>query len=102
RCGDYHQLAHFPTRRSSDLSAPSAGEILHPVRQLSHLCARTLRQIFPRGCTTVPRLCTGWANPPQNRPGQVLQNQNHSTAAPGGDRKSTRLNSSHVKTTYAV
>src|SRR5690606_39611747 len=42
------------------------------------------------------------AEPERVQRGQVRRARVHRVAAPGEDRKSTRLNSSHVKISYAV
>src|SRR5690606_41035033 len=86
-------LHSFPTRRSSDLCAPSASPqpdqtmtgatLLHPLRGSAPECAP--RRDFP-GC----------ARPVS--PGNFSTVKNHAFR----DRKSTRLNSSHVKISYAV
>src|SRR5690606_41297210 len=77
--GDHRDLHSFPTRRSSDLGgdgAQCAGCALAAAGRLGE-------------CSSGPRL------PSATRRGA-------SAAAAGGDRKSTRLNSSHVKISYAV
>src|SRR5690606_40402271 len=91
-CSAHHRRLHsFPTRRSSDLRAKAS---------------RTAPLIRPRSGTAYPWLrahcrtsavleavgpllceCAGLAN---------------MTGTEGKDRKSTRLNSSHVKISYAV
>src|SRR5690606_39699873 len=73
----------FPTRRSSDLSATSTGGPAGRSRTPPGVAARQ-----PRGpCVTT----TSRVRPPTRA---------RATSAP--DRKSTRLNSSHVKISYAV
>src|SRR5690606_41665279 len=93
---------HFPTRRSSDLAAPARLEL--PVR--GHVMAAVAC-----GWLSAAGLCLtylgigglvdavtgggaiGWRPPALMAAGIVL--------AVAGDRKSTRLNSSHVKISYA-
>src|SRR5690606_41684920 len=78
--GSYRYLPSFPTRRSSDLSAARCG------------CGR--RTTWPRRRPT----CSGpttWRS--ASRTPEVPARRR-----PPRDRKSTRLNSSHVKISYAV
>src|SRR5690606_41816862 len=73
---DHQDLHSFPTRRSSDL----LGEIVRGV-----LIAEVPQTVEPNAGSEAPtQLGLG------------------PTVAPRGDRKSTRLNSSHVKISYAV
>src|SRR5690606_40426467 len=76
---DHRDLHSFPTRRSSDLGGtrrpPSAGS---------------------GGRSGGPRHGAGSARPAPSAPGHAGERQ------VGPDRKSTRLNSSHVKISYAV
>src|SRR5690606_41788726 len=71
---DRRTLHSFPTRRSSDLHRP-----------------RPHRPTHPRPTTRIHQ------HPPQ--PGRLRTRHRH---PPPQDRKSTRLNSSHVKISYAV
>src|SRR5690606_41385128 len=95
----HRYLPSFPTRRSSDLSAghtdqPGANHGHRPVSESGktgpfkkHLPAD---QISRTVC-------------PVSRAGRsVQQATGPGPAATGGDRKSTRLNSSHVKISYAA
>src|SRR5207302_2518187 len=93
-CAHPRYLHSFPTRRSSDLlsdSCASRGEYdidLEPDeldRDLSHAFGASLRPaILDRDIATLD-------------PAEFTQSLHKS-----GDRKSTRLNSSHVKISYAV
>src|SRR5690606_39716864 len=77
-CNPPH-LHSFPTRRSSDLQRTAQGRLVRRSQTLSR----------------------GGARPdPQRRSGQ-RGHPRHTELVPG-DRKSTRLNSSHVKISYAV
>src|SRR5690606_41417827 len=85
-------LHSFPTRRSSDLAqGPAPGSATG-----SHAVARQ------RSCCAAPAPGTRPASP-----GGGGSRPDGSSAGPGSrppppDRKSTRLNSSHVKISYAV
>src|SRR5690606_41525701 len=91
---DFVALHSFPTRRSSDLSLPSVGKsILRniPVAVIrpngfgpSYSISPATTVLWPRG------LIPGW---------NIAIGYRHCFVA---DRKSTRLNSSHVKISYAV
>src|SRR5690606_41337986 len=86
---DLHVRSSFPTRRSSDL----AGEVL----------GQLAREPAPAGDEALRPLL-------RHAPAQVIPALLAALAAEGGserprvreDRKSTRLNSSHVKISYAV
>src|SRR5206468_10635859 len=94
-----HRALHsFPTRRSSDLSLPRIvvpqEVILKPAQQqaqkvLSDTVGALLEAQF--SIRTFVK-----AAPPPPAPAAKK------TAKPGGDRKSTRLNSSHDQISYAV
>src|SRR5690606_41197594 len=87
-------LLSFPTRRSSDLVA-GFRDILARFRARRGRCPAALRSgSFGRGARTLGRavLSTG---------GSVGFGPARSESY-GKDRKSTRLNSSHVKISYAV
>src|SRR5690625_6066344 len=77
----YHQELHsFPTRRSSDLSSPQSF-IIRMGNKNGHFWSRIFLKFFHYLC----------------HPG------NYNLSYPSsGDRKSTRLNSSHVAISYAV
>src|SRR5690606_41195605 len=95
-------LPAFPTRRSSDLDAgfvaalktaatvgAAIGAVLHlPIDPLGRLPSRT-RMAWLGAGTVSPLFCRG-----------LLVDGNHARGGRGGDRKSTRLNSSHVKISY--
>src|SRR5690606_39725314 len=84
--GDHRDLHSFPTRRSSDLIAG-----------WMNTASRTLATGHPRPNGPMFYRCRTHLNPsPSGRP-RVMPN-----ISPLGDRKSTRLNSSHVKISYAV
>src|SRR5690606_41989158 len=80
---DLPDLHSFPTRRSSDLRAHQCGTADHPQRAdlRQQTCGANLRR----------QRRPGTAAPPSRGRRPLL-----------GDRKSTRLNSSHVKISYAV
>src|SRR5690606_40601034 len=94
------ELSAFPTRRSSDLE--NVG--------LNHLYC-TPNKLWEYPAAGVPILCsplvemtkivqqydTGWLLPEPAQPNTISQIINGLSA----DRKSTRLNSSHVKISYA-
>src|SRR5690606_41664835 len=92
----YHRHLHsFPTRRSSDLhyaqSKGSRVRILFPmITTLEEL--RRLRAILRRASRQLAEQKKPYADVPM---GMMLE-------VPAADRKSTRLNSSHVKISYAV
>src|SRR5699024_12460269 len=79
----------FPTRRSSDLQQHQ-----HPSSGLSHSC-----DLFS-GSITVSVSGRGGAHTTFDRSSSCSDNCYCTTS--GADRKSTRLNSSHVSTSYAV
>src|SRR5205814_6567280 len=98
RTADIRDLHSFPTRRSSDLSFPKRWRIgamrygtsntgftkLHSAKRLSPLTTVDARY---QGC---PSHCC-WTPPISSR-----------TKTSNTDRKSTRLNSSHLGISYAV
>src|SRR5207249_12258365 len=79
----------FPTRRSSDLCLP-------PARM--HFCVSATRGGLQCGFTWPRKIGTNWFMPAlvNNRFGASGNSDDD------GDRKSTRLNSSHVSISYAV
>src|SRR5207249_8208349 len=92
----YRSYRHsFPTRRSSDLSTVKAGSILgRALNQGSNQLAGRIQQVAPAQVQ---------AHGSQGSR-QLSAQANSGTVPTGapGDRKSTRLNSSHVSTSYAV
>src|SRR5699024_12564335 len=84
---DHPVLHSFPTRRSSDLQSRDRNSF--PLTLLRLAGFRGARTLAKTGALRQRRLAvssTGRASPP----------------LPPGDRKSTRLNSSHVSISYAV
>src|SRR5690606_39781747 len=85
----------FPTRRSSDLELGERAAVPHRGRHLDHIATGAERR---SGCIQ------------QNRPHVIARSRLRRRIPPsqrevrveGVDRKSTRLNSSHVKISYAV
>src|SRR5690606_40164394 len=92
--GVHRALPSFPTRRSSDLHAERAPPAVGPVRlgQLVRTAAEP-GQVLPAGGS--PAGVQDRLGVPEPGPSE------HGRVRPQ-DRKSTRLNSSHVKTSYAV
>src|SRR5690606_40284656 len=94
-CADHRDLHSFPTRRSSDLakmalamlSAMSVAELKMHVEQESE---SALTRIPGIGKKTAQRLLI------------ELKDKLKNIEVDSRDRKSTRLNSSHVKISYAV
>src|SRR5207302_10986910 len=91
---DLRHLHSFPTRRSSDLFASSVrsrDSVALCSQSGSHLCA-----LFSTSSATADRGRV-WRPPRGSNidPDELVQFRL-------GDRKSTRLNSSHVKISYAV
>src|SRR5690606_41592324 len=86
-CGGHRDLLSFPTRRSSDLDARTG----QPGAQLA---------VVPDGqhASTLG----AWRGRAEVDGSVVLRDDLGADAPPGQDRKSTRLNSSHVKISYAV
>src|SRR5690606_41883274 len=98
----YYHVTHpdlhsFPTRRSSDLSARI--EPLSEAAWMTLLGTIDSTMSMPRGwvsmLATMSRLRSAFCI-------SSCAASVGSTPAPGRDRKSTRLNSSHVKISYAV
>src|SRR5690606_39645976 len=86
RCAAHRALHSFPTRRSSDL-APAGGNSAHRVYNSSCHIHLNFRRSFRECLREI------------GRPGRRIHGRRVALAA---DRKSTRLNSSHVKNSYAV
>src|SRR5690606_42152377 len=90
-------LPSFPTRRSSDLIDSTKGWMtsLARVPSLRNEARRRPATSMAREFTRSPRGVSRPNPPHKERRAEVLQ-------AAHEDRKSTRLNSSHVKISYAV
>src|SRR5690606_40826963 len=91
RSGRRGELLSFPTRRSSDLLHPLLAEVRPRHKVFDIACATTQRDavllVWPfLAKQPVPPILVGVINP----------------TSFALDRKSTRLNSSHVKISYAV
>src|SRR5207249_10989177 len=86
-------LPSFPTRRSSDLALHFDRDVLQVrclLRRQTH--GAKLRRVQPRNHFRLDRLAAD----------QLLQPRPNGPRRPHRDRKSTRLNSSHVSISYAV
>src|SRR5690606_41913760 len=95
---DLHRDLHsFPTRRSSDLSVPPACDDAYWLSGAGHpgRCCRCCHTRPP------PPSCRSSAHWPDWCRAQSWESD-RCCDAPDQDRKSTRLNSSHVKISYAV
>src|SRR5690606_40662259 len=92
-------LPSFPTRRSSDLSTPDGT----PVSGTGPAVSLTVIGVCGTPATfTITNTGTAMTQPHGY---YILSGLNQTVLATGGfqlDRKSTRLNSSHVKISYAV
>src|SRR5690349_24017054 len=92
-------LHSFPTRRSSDLTVGEVSDLRGPVWRASDLRHRLSRRLTTRerhrdeSAGPVGALHDRGASPSLDEP---------ALHGGGQDRKSTRLNSSHVETSYAV
>src|SRR5690606_41039948 len=93
--GRHRHLHSFPTRRSSDLflAAFKAEKGLQQVLGQADPLAQGTR--LPAQCQSLAQLAEKFAQGSHQMGLATLD-------APIGDRKSTRLNSSHVKISYAV
>src|SRR5439155_24528331 len=87
--GDQPDLRSFPTRRSSDLTTLRRVDLPEPFEPM----IPTMR---PRGSTRLTSR-SAHISSPENRPRGRPRTKRSLT-----DRKSTRLNSSHVAISYAV
>src|SRR5690606_41550766 len=83
-CGDHRDLPSFPTRRSSDLAG-----LIQDVKE--EVVIPGFRRLGPMGLEGEPLAAD-----------LDLRVEQAVRAGPVEDRKSTRLNSSHVKISYAV
>src|SRR5207253_8940591 len=90
--GDLRALHSFPTRRSSDLPALLKRPSTMIAAALAHIAERRSRLGF------AARTLRGLALPDEERYLTWTQD----LFRPAEDRKSTRLNSSHVAISYAV
>src|SRR5690606_42151912 len=90
----FARLASFPTRRSSDLSRDGLGERRIVVNKSIRMRTRNEDRSHKIGWSVFAHLCPAC---PKLRIRKGVGFQTKS-----GDRKSTRLNSSHVKISYAV
>src|SRR5699024_11812656 len=82
----YREFYSFPTRRSSDLAWPS-----HPELWAGDLLARARQEV----ANMVNAIAV-------HQPFYVVAYGEEAVASAKADRKSTRLNSSHVSLSYAV
>src|SRR5690606_40679783 len=95
---DRRALHSFPTRRSSDLNPEHERAVAKVCRDLGFSQVSVSHEVSPliklvgRGDTTV---VDAYLSP-------ILRRYVERVAQELGDRKSTRLNSSHVKISYAV
>src|SRR5690606_40616838 len=87
RRGDPRALHSFPTRRSSDLYDTDYAK--EPSERMLALLSANSAAIAPAPAVPEPLVAK-------------LPAETSVAAAPEADRKSTRLNSSHVKISYAV
>src|SRR5699024_12356789 len=89
------QLISCPTRRSSDLTRTGDATLISIPRNLQHVPfpkSNPLHKIYPKGFYCPQR---GVGN-------ECLMDAVWTEAGTNQDRKSTRLNSSHVSISYAV
>src|SRR5690606_41656255 len=93
--GDHRDLHSFPTRRSSDLERRSCRELFFLLPFLFSLLMQEVPMYRVHGMT-------GSGNCHKVRQILELTNQPYEWVEVDLDRKSTRLNSSHVKISYAV
>src|SRR5690606_40201838 len=99
---DHVLLRSFPTRRSSDLAVPLRGDLVGSVRHAGGTAASGKQQ-------SLEEFRIGERNPPDvqaSEEGRGVEPlgrlvPDHPHALEEIDRKSTRLNSSHVKISYA-
>src|SRR5690606_41727222 len=94
-------LHSLPPRRSSDLSRRISGArgVLYRIEHAADRSCKGLFRIGTESNGTLGALCTST----QTRRRHALWKASRRPLDPSGaDRKSTRLNSSHVKISYAV
>src|SRR5207253_9964462 len=88
----YRTLRSFPTRRSSDLQLRVRAAAVQPRERLRQVARSRAQEPLPQPAAAERR-----------RPGEDLaQDGPQAEHVAGRDRKSTRLNSSHVAISYAV
>src|SRR5690606_41643281 len=95
------RLPSRPARRSSDPELAAFARASAPLRRGSLVRFRPRLGDYTHSAT--PGMLARLTKP--YTPGDryvYVEWQDGTTQHPGGDRKSTRLNSSHVKTSYAV
>src|SRR5690606_41328747 len=99
---DHRLLASFPTRRSSDLRGPElAGDARFRDRGAEALRSPHPPQPRLRPPRVFQILATPGAGGEESVARARLAETRETAAAVSQDRKSTRLNSSHVKISYA-
>src|SRR5207302_11517173 len=96
-----HQDRHcFPTRRSSDLEATPSQ--IDAAREVGRLLAKSGAVVINGGYGGVSAAASEGAAGEGGTVVGLLSEGDRDGANPHLDRKSTRLNSSHVKSSYAV
>src|SRR5439155_23176660 len=96
RAGYNRYLHSFPTRRSSDLPCPFREDYEAPPEPVEreHAAEREVEPVEAGPLEVASQ---------QDQPGEnVVRHDEHPPPARRPDRKSTRLNSSHVAISYAV
>src|SRR5699024_12721219 len=94
---DHPSAPSVPTRRSSDLEVEQASRRPSDVVRVVQPGRQPVDQAFEHAC--LPTLVHGEIGPVEDE--SLVQELQHGNLVPG-DRKSTRLNSSHVSISYAV
>src|SRR5690606_40649791 len=95
---DHADLHSFPTRRSSDLLQRARVLPLDPQRQRLEAAVEQVRAVAVEHPAEHPAEVADGAD----QPGVAAHRAGEQIVVPAEDRKSTRLNSSHVKISYAV
>src|SRR5207249_9976207 len=95
---DHRDLHSFPTRRSSDLSGEEGDTSRKAIRRAPPTARLRARERDRQAMNPMP--ASSPRNPPREAATMVAARP--STRQPRQDRKSTRLNSSHVSISYAV
>src|SRR5690606_41313949 len=88
---DHLRLHSYPTRRSSDLADAEPESLRETIQRFKGRTARETNRVLSR---SGPLWQRDWFD-------RWMRNDTE-VARTAGDRKSTRLNSSHVKISYAV